>query len=60
MSPAEYYNYRAYVYYVAADGQLLETTTTQTLNVRPVINIESTTSVSGQGSKENPYIIDTK
>lgn len=60
MSPAEYYNYRAYVYYVAADGQLLETTTTQTLNVRPVINIESTTSVSGQGSKEKPYIIDTK
>lgn len=60
MSPAEYYNYRAYIYYVTADGQLLETPTNQSYSVRPVMNIESTVSVSGQGTKENPYTIDTK
>ena len=58
MSPAEYYNYRAYILYVTNTGSLATTETTSQIGIRPVLNIESTVSVSGNGTKENPYKLD--
>ncbi len=58
MTPAEYYGYNAYVFYVNGGGSLLRTTTTDNHHVRPVININSSLSVDGLGTIDNPYTID--
>ena len=57
MSPAEYYNYTAYVFYVNGAGQILRATPTDKMTIRPVITIESSTTVGGKGTKEEPYYI---
>ncbi len=58
MTPVEYYNYHAYVYFVNENGALLTTETNSVRGIRPVINIDSTVSVTGKGTKDNPYQID--
>ena len=58
MSPAEYYGYNAYMFYVNGAGAILKTYTTDNMHIRPVINIHSTMSVEGKGTLENPYYFD--
>ena len=58
MSPAEYYNYNVYIFYVNGAGQLLRTVPTDSLTIRPVITLNSNISVLGKGTKEEPYYID--
>ena len=58
MTPAEFYSYHAYLYYVNESGAIGVTETNSVRGIRPVININSTVSVIGKGTKENPYIIE--
>lgn len=58
MTPSEYYNYRSYIFTVNNNGALVTSPTNEQAGVRPVINIQSTVTVSGQGTIDNPYIID--
>jgi len=58
MSPAEYYNYNAYVFYVSATGSLLRTNPTDYLAIRPVINIISSATFKGDGTITNPYTLE--
>lgn len=58
LSPAEYYNYQASVFYVSSNGALYTTKTTTQLGIRPVINLNENLTVSGKGTKDNPYTID--
>ena len=59
MTPAEYYGYNAYVFSVNGAGSILKTTVTDTLHIRPVININSSQTVNGLGTVDNPYTIET-
>ena len=58
MSPAEYYNYTAYMFYVNGAGQILRTTPTDIMTVRPVITLDSSITVIGKGTKEEPYTLE--
>ncbi len=58
MTPAEYYGYNAYVFYVNGAGSLLRTTVTDNMHIRPVINLNSSLTVNGLGTVENPYVIE--
>ena len=58
MTPAEFYSYHAYLYYVNESGTIGVTETNSVRGIRPVININSTVSVTGKGTKDNPYVID--
>jgi hypothetical protein len=55
MSPAEYYNYTAYMFYVNGAGQILRTAPTDIMTIRPVITLDSSLTVVGKGTKEEPY-----
>lgn len=58
MTPSEYYNYRSYILKVNNNGAIITSPTNERAGVRPVINIESTVTVSGQGTIDNPFVID--
>ncbi len=58
MTPAEFYSYHAYLYYVDESGSIGVTETDSVRGIKPVINIDSTVSVKGKGTKDDPYIID--
>ena len=58
LTPAEYYNYKASVFAVNNSGALVITPTTTQYGVRPVINLNSELTVSGEGTINNPYTID--
>lgn len=58
MSPAEYYNYRSYIYIVNEAGSLVSIPTNSPSNLRPVINLDSTITVTGSGTFDDPYIVD--
>ena len=58
MTPTEYYNYHAYLYYVTGNGTFGIIGTNIPQGIRPVINISSTVTVSGKGTQSNPYVID--
>lgn len=58
ITPAEYYNYKASVFAVNNSGALVITPTTTQYGVRPVINLNSELTVSGEGTINNPYTID--
>ena len=55
---ADYYNYTANLFIVTNTGAISTAPTTSTYGIRPVINISSTTTVSGAGTIDNPYTID--
>lgn len=58
MTPTEYYNYIPFVMTVKDDGSLASTSTYTELGIRPVINLDSTVTVSGNGTITEPYTID--
>lgn len=58
MTGAEYYNYTAYLFLVSNNGALTTTSTNSVYGIRPVINLDSTLTVSGSGTIDNPYTID--
>lgn len=58
MTGADYYNYTANLFIVTNTGALSTAPTTSIYGIRPVINISSTTTVSGAGTIDNPYTID--
>lgn len=58
MTGAEYYNYTAYLFFVTNTGAIKTTPTNSTYGIRPVINLDSTLTVSGSGTIDNPYTID--
>ncbi len=57
-SGAEYYNYVAYLLVVNNNGALTISPTNSGIGIRPVINLDSSTTVSGAGTLDNPYIVD--
>lgn len=57
-TPAEYYGYNAYVFFVNGAGNLMRTTVTDNMNIRPVININSSQTANGLGTIDNPYTIE--
>lgn len=57
-TPAEYYNYHAYMFSVGANGSIAITPTDGNIGIRPVINLSSTVTVSGSGTENDPYTID--
>ena len=57
-SGAEYYTYVAYVMTVTNTGAIGISTTNSGLGIRPVINLDSSITVSGSGTIDNPYTID--
>lgn len=57
-TPAEYYNYKASVFYVSSTGSLETINPNEYLGIRPVINLKSDIIVSGTGTIEEPYTID--
>ena len=57
-SGAEYYNYTAHMMVVNNSGALTIAANNTTLGVRPVINLDSSTTVSGSGTIDNPYTVD--
>ena len=58
LSPAEFYGYNAYIFYVNGAGALLRTYPTDRLNIRPVISLLSSVTVEGDGTIDNPYHLD--
>ena len=46
------------MFYVTGAGSIYRAYPTDSMYVRPVINIVSSAIVEGNGSKENPYYID--
>ena len=58
MTPAEYYGYNAYVFYVNGAGNMLRTTVTDNMHIRPVISINSSQTANGLGTVDNPYVIE--
>lgn len=59
MSPLEYYNYSAYVAVVGPTGALTGAHPNVAFGIRPVILLNSSLTVSGEGTISNPYTIDT-
>lgn len=57
-TPAEFYNYRAYMISVNQSGAIDEVTTNGNIGIRPVLSLNSTTTVSGTGTVDDPYTID--
>lgn len=58
MTGADYYNYTANLFIVTNTGAISTAPTTYSYGIRPVINLESTLTVSGAGTIDNPYTID--
>lgn len=58
MTGSEYFNYIANLFIVTNTGAISTAPTTSVYGIRPVINIEPTTTVSGAGTTANPYTID--
>ena len=56
MSPA-IYNGISYVGIINKNGKLDATQVNDNINVKPVINLDSSISVSGNGTINNPYVI---
>ena len=57
MSPAFYSN-QAWVGIVTRNGKIDATTSNQVKEVRPVINLINSTTITGDGTINNPYIVD--
>jgi hypothetical protein len=57
-SGAEYYNYTAHMMVVNNSGALTISANNSGLGVRPVINLDNSTTVTGSGTIDNPYIVD--
>ena len=55
LSPSRFSNNLAYMLTVNSYGRLSETPVSNNIYIRPVISLESTVSVSGDGSITNPY-----
>ena len=61
ISPASFYNNAGYQYYVATGGYLASTNNTNGYRIRPMISLKPETEYSsGNGSKDEPYIVDTE
>ena len=58
-TPAEFYNYNAFVFMVNNSGAIETTQTNTEYGIRPVISLNSTVTVSGSGTINDPYTIDT-
>lgn len=58
MTPAEYKNNAAYVMTVDIDGAIVETTVSTPMGVRPVLTLDPSTTISGIGTIDDPYIVD--
>ncbi|MGN1338167.1 MAG: hypothetical protein ACI4WW_06810 [Candidatus Coprovivens sp.] len=58
LTPAEYYNYHAYMMSVTSTGAISITPTNGYIGIRPVISLDSTVTVSGSGTEDDPYIVD--
>ena len=57
MSPAFYSN-QAWIGIVTRNGKIDATTSNQVKEVRPVINLINSTTITGDGTINNPYIVD--
>lgn len=49
------YNSSAYMWYINSNGYIYQANSTGNYALRPVINLSSSTEVTGEGTKENPY-----
>lgn len=58
MSPLEYYNYNSYIAAVTSTGSLAGAFPNTQFGIRPVILLNSSVTVSGEGTIGNPYTID--
>lgn len=58
MTPAEFNQLNAYVFIVNNSGMLTSAKVSDSLGIRPVINLRNDLTVSGKGTSDNPYIID--
>ena len=58
MSPSRFSNSVSYMMIVNNYGSLKDLAINQYTGIRPVISLETIVSVSGSGTKENPYTID--
>ncbi|HAB67208.1 MAG TPA: hypothetical protein DCE23_07565 [Firmicutes bacterium] len=60
MTPATFTSNVSNVFAVNNDGRMSTLPTTTSFGIRPVINILSTITVSGSGTPDDPYTIDTE
>lgn len=58
MTPLEYFNYSSYVAAVTTTGSLAGAFPNTQFGIRPVILLNSSLTVSGEGTISNPYTID--
>jgi len=62
LTPAKYeptgYVYGSYIIGVDNSGAINNYLTTEELGIRPVISLDPTVTVSGSGTRDNPYVID--
>ena len=62
MTPAGYYNpfgvtfWTSRVFDVYSSGHIDDSNTSDTLGLRPVINLKNTLKFTGNGTKNNPYV----
>lgn len=59
MTPLEYFNYTSYVAAVTTTGSIAGAYPNTAFGIRPVILLNSSVTVSGEGTISNPYTIDT-
>lgn len=57
-TPAEYYNYSAYLFTINNSGAINIAKPNSGYGIRPVINLDSSITVSGSGTPNDPYTID--
>ena len=63
MTPAGGYNpfgttnWNAFVFYVGASGKIDDHYVSGTLGLRPVVNLKSGVTITGSGTKTNPYVV---
>ena len=58
MSPIDFYNGKSYVGIILDNGAFNNAPVNEVRGIRPVINLSTGTTVSGNGTIDNPYIID--
>jgi uncharacterized protein affecting Mg2+/Co2+ transport len=58
MTPLEYFNYASYVAAVTTTGSIAGAYPNTQFGIRPVILLNSSVTVSGEGTIGNPYTID--
>ena len=60
ITPYSYVNYNTNIFSVNESGAMANVSTNNKKSIRPVINLNSTITVSGNGSIDDPYTIDTE